>query len=177
MAHRIQAHHVRAEWVAVKEMSSPMTSLNEHFPAVPESIPLARRALTDFAARAGGSTTQIDDVRLAVSEALTNAVVHGYADEPGAIHISAASVSGDLWVLVSDDGCGLRVRTERPGLGLGMALIAEASDEFTIVPSAQRGTELRMRFTLGSAAVSGGRRGPGMGRALPGPAFLAAQAN
>ena len=48
-------------------------------------MPLARSALREFALAAGASEQQVDDVRLAGSEAVTNAVVHAYRDQPGDI--------------------------------------------------------------------------------------------
>ncbi len=123
-------------------------TLTRSYPAVPSSVPAARRELTELAHAAGASPESLDAVRLAVSEGLTNAVLHAYPDRPGAVHVTAAVAGGELWVLIADDGCGLEARTSRPGLGLGLALIAQASDDFTVVPRSSRGLELRMRFTL-----------------------------
>jgi two-component sensor histidine kinase len=55
-------------------------------------------------------------------------------------------------VLVSDSGCGYQTPPERPGLGLGLVLIADACDEFVIAERAEGGTEARMQFVLGGAA-------------------------
>ena len=122
--------------------------MNRSYPAVPGSVPAARRELGELAIAAGATPDKLDAVRLAVSEAVTNAVLHAYPDRPGAVHITAAVASSELWVLVADDGCGLEARASRPGLGLGLALIAQASDDLTVVPRALRGLELRMRFDL-----------------------------
>ncbi len=123
-------------------------ALTRSYPAVPGSAPAARRELGELAIAAGATPDKLDAVRLAVSEAVTNAVVHAYPDRPGAVHITAAVASNELWVLVADDGCGLEAGASRPGLGLGLALIAQASDDFTVVPRSSRGLELRMRFNL-----------------------------
>jgi serine/threonine-protein kinase RsbW len=123
-------------------------NLSDSYPAVPASVPLARTALADFAAEAGAESEQIDAVRLAVSEALTNVVLHAYDDGGGPIHVSAASAAGELWVLISDEGDGLRVRTDSPGLGVGLAVIAQVSDGFALVNCSGGGTEVRMRFSL-----------------------------
>ena len=55
-------------------------ALSESYPAVPEAVPLARRSLTSVAAAAGAAGERLEEIRLAVSEALTNAVVHAYRD-------------------------------------------------------------------------------------------------
>jgi serine/threonine-protein kinase RsbW len=125
----------------------PMT-LNATYPAEPPSVPRGRRELTDFAVAAGAGPRQVEAIRLASSEALTNAVVHAYRGEPGLLHVTAAVTSGELWILIADDGSGMQARADRPGLGLGLALIAQMSDELAIVSRANGGTEVRMRFDL-----------------------------
>jgi anti-sigma regulatory factor (Ser/Thr protein kinase) len=129
-------------------MRSVAQSWFETFPAVAESVPRARHALAGFAARAGASREQLDAVRLTSSEALTNAVLHAYRGEPGAIQVTAAVVAQELWVLIADEGCGMEPGAERPGLGLGLGLIAKLTDDFTIAARSSGGTEVRMRFDL-----------------------------
>ncbi len=124
-------------------------ALNETYPAVAEAVPLARRALTDVAAAAGAGGERLEEIRLAVSEALTNAVVHAYRDgQAGHLHVTAAVASGELWVLVSDDGRGLHAWNDSRGLGIGLSLISGLSDDFAIVSRASGGTEVQMRFDL-----------------------------
>jgi anti-sigma regulatory factor (Ser/Thr protein kinase) len=113
--------------------------------------------LGDFAREAGAEPRQVDAVRLASSEALTNAVLHAYRAEPGSVYVTAAVVAEELWVLVADDGCGLEPRAGRPGLGLGLGLIAQLSEELAIVPRASGGTEVRMRFNLVRTGSSEGK--------------------
>jgi anti-sigma regulatory factor (Ser/Thr protein kinase) len=136
-------------------MRGAANNLCETYPAQPEWVGTARRDLTDFAAAAGANDRQLEAVRLASSEALTNVVMHAYRGEPGYIHVTAALVSNELWVLIADDGCGLEPQAHRPGLGLGLGLIAQLTDHLTIAPRASGGTEVRMRFNL----VGAGRPG------------------
>jgi anti-sigma regulatory factor (Ser/Thr protein kinase) len=134
-------------------------TFSRSFPAVAESVPQARRAVVDFAEEAGASQELIDSVRLVVSEAVTNAVVHAYHEEGGEVHVTAALASDELWVLIGDDGHGLEVGGRRPGLGMGLALIASACDQFSVVKRSSTGTELRMRFRLAPARRSDHARG------------------
>jgi anti-sigma regulatory factor (Ser/Thr protein kinase) len=129
-------------------MGNAAKSLSLTYRAEPETVPRARRAVTDFAQGAGADSRQVDAVRLASSEAITNAVAHAYRDRPGPVYVTAAVVEGELWVLIADDGCGLEPRTDRPGLGLGLGLISQVSDDLAIVPRASGGTEVRMRFNI-----------------------------
>lgn len=130
--------------------------LTQSFPAVADSIPRARHAVAEFAARAaefghGG----LDAVRTAVSEAVTNAVVHAYRDgETGQVRVSAARADGELWVLVADDGCGYRTPAVHPGLGCGLAVIAALASEYSVLERAEGGTEVRMRFSAAAPEAS-----------------------
>ena len=122
--------------------------LQESYPAVASSVPVARQELAKFAEDAGAPREQVEALRLAASEALTNAVVHAYHEPSGQVHVDAAAGPDTLSVQVADDGNGLSPRLDRPGLGLGLALIARASDEIAIVKRSSGGTVLRMRFAL-----------------------------
>jgi len=119
------------------------------YPAVAESVGRARRAVAGYAAECGAAARQLDAVRLSVSEALTNAIVHAYPGRSGEIRVLAGYTGGELWIVVSDDGRGLRAPSPTPGLGLGLALIAEVADEFEVAERDDGGTEARMCFRLG----------------------------
>jgi stage II sporulation protein AB (anti-sigma F factor) len=129
----------------------PVAGFSESYPAVPGSVRQARDATAAFAAHAGATVRAIDAVRLAASEAVTNAVVHAYDEESGRINVAAWPVGGELWLLVADHGHGLRPRCDRLGLGLGLGLMAQVSDSFAIANRPGGGTVLRMRFALNPA--------------------------
>jgi serine/threonine-protein kinase RsbW len=145
------------------------------FTAVARTVPVLRRALAKLAANAGAVDEQVDAVRLAVSEAVTNVVLHAYRGSPGPVHVSADLAGSELWVLVADDGCGLRPGADSPGLGMGLALIAELTDDFAIVSRSSGGVEVRMRFTVGARPGPPDERQPrgsdASARAAAGPVF------
>jgi serine/threonine-protein kinase RsbW len=129
-------------------------ALSESYPAVPESVPMARRALAAVAAAAGAAGERLEEIRLAVSEALTNAVVHAYRNSDGGrFHVTAAVTAGELWVLIGDDGRGMHAWNDSRGLGIGLSLISGLSDDFAIVTRASGGTEVQMRFDLSKAGL------------------------
>jgi stage II sporulation protein AB (anti-sigma F factor) len=101
-----------------------------------------------MAMEAGASEQQVEAIRLATSEALTNAVLHAYESTPGEVHIRVAIQGTAFSVTVADDGAGVRPRLDRHGMGIGLALIAEATEELAIVKRPAGGTELRMRFAV-----------------------------
>jgi len=122
--------------------------LRVSYAAVRASVPSARRALAEMAAAAGAADRQLDAIRLAASEALTNVVLHAYSTPSGEIHVTAGIAGDELWVLIADDGRGIQAGLESDGLGLGLALIARLTDEFAIVERSSGGTELQLRFVL-----------------------------
>jgi serine/threonine-protein kinase RsbW len=122
--------------------------MSRGYPAIPGSVPVARRALVGVAEAAGADDGQVEAVALAASEALTNVVRHAYPGEAGPIQVSAWTADDALVVVIADHGRGLQAHSEAPGLGVGLALIAKLSDEFEIVQPASGGTEVQMRFSL-----------------------------
>jgi serine/threonine-protein kinase RsbW len=130
-------------------MLVPGETFSKSYAAVPASVPMARQAVTAFADRAGADADRLEAIRLAASEAVTNAILHAYSgDQSGTIQVSASYIKDEVWLLIGDAGSGLRPRSNSPGLGLGLALIAQLADEFQILSRGTGGTELRMRFKL-----------------------------
>jgi anti-sigma regulatory factor (Ser/Thr protein kinase) len=111
-----------------------------------------RREVAAYAHRAGLDDAGVGDVRLAVSEAATNAVVHGYRDSrDGELKVAAYVAGGEFVVVVADAGRGLAPRPDSPGLGLGMPLMASVTTRFRVV-SRGPGTEVHMAFALPNGA-------------------------
>ncbi|HEY4812238.1 MAG TPA: ATP-binding protein [Solirubrobacteraceae bacterium] len=135
--------------------------LSESRLADPASVGWARKAVAELAAAAGLHGERLEDVRLAVSEAVTNSVAYAYEGDPGDVHVIAAVVSRELWVVIADDGIGMRRRpSEIRGLGLGLGLMARVSDALTILTRSSGGVEVQMRFQLGEQAdAATGREG------------------
>ncbi|MBX5443281.1 MAG: ATP-binding protein, partial [Solirubrobacteraceae bacterium] len=106
-----------------------------------------RRAVRACAARAGAADPE--GVAVAVSEALTNAVVHAYAGvAPADIDVTVA-VDGDAArVVVADRGRGMRPRADSPGAGLGLPLMAALSREMEVAGRPGGGTRLALWFAL-----------------------------
>lgn len=105
----------------------------------------------------------IDSLRLAVAEALANAVVHAYVGvEPGTITVTVtiAQEAGTMHVVVADDGSGMVPRIDSPGLGVGMPLMATLTSSVDVVaPAHGTGTEVTMSFELAAEepVFAGGR--------------------
>lgn len=118
-------------------------------PAQPASIGELRRAVGAFAADGGVSGPALDDVRLCMSEALTNAVVHAFCDGRalGTITVCAEFALDGLAVTVNDDGMGFHPRSDSPGLGFGLPTIDALTDRMSIGNTGPGGTEIYMAFS------------------------------
>ena len=110
-----------------------------------ENVALARLTLSGVAAAAGAPPDVVADLKLAVSEACTNAVQHAYTelsgDREGRVVLRFAVATGKLLVEVEDEGSGFELVTraswedgERAGRGLGMGLtiVRSVTDELEI---------------------------------------------
>lgn len=128
------------------KLEIPSKSQNEAF---------ARVAVAAFAAQADPTLDEISDVKIAVSEAVTNAIIHGYENGPGTILISATLDNGRLEVTVVDYGVGIAdielarqpLYTTKPELersGMGFTIMENFMDEFSVESEADRGTTVTM---------------------------------
>lgn len=125
-------------------------ALHETLPAIATSVPALRRAVARMAAEAGAGEELLIRLRLAVSEAVTNAVLHAYSDrpEPGPVHVAATVDRGLLEVTVADEGGGMKPRIDSPGIGMGLPIIAQSVETLDVQLLPAGGTELRMTFSL-----------------------------
>jgi anti-sigma regulatory factor (Ser/Thr protein kinase) len=124
------------------------------WPAAPEHVRDVRREIGELARRAGVPEDALDAVRLAVTEAVSNAVLHGYrGGGRGEITVLAEAEENRLEVRVRDHGCGMSPHIGGQGAGFGLPLIAELSDSVSVRPNAEGGTEIQMTFRLPADAA------------------------
>jgi serine/threonine-protein kinase RsbW len=118
-------------------------------PAKPEGVGVVRQALAGMADALDFDASVLADMKMAVTEACTNVVVHAYEDDSGLLEVEMLADEAGLTIVVRDHGTGIQprpARSEPPALGLGLPLIAALSDSFELRGSAGHGTEVRMTF-------------------------------
>jgi serine/threonine-protein kinase RsbW len=120
-------------------------------PGTPLGVRVLRREMARMAEECGMDAEGIADVRLAVTEAATNAVMHAYANTEGDLRVTAALGDGELAIVIADAGPGLVDRDDSPGLGVGLAVIAHVSEQLRIF-SDSGGTEVHMTFPCPNSA-------------------------
>lgn len=117
--------------------------------ATAQSIAPLRQLVVSFAAQVGATPRQLEDIALAVSEALTNAVQHAYPDDScrGEMAVCATQHDRMLDILISDDGIGMHP-PQSESKRSGHALIAHVTDEFTLSSAPGSGVRARLTFEL-----------------------------
>ena len=128
-------------------MSEPEVRLR--MPARPEGVGVVRQALAGVADALEVDAAVLADMKMAVTEACTNVVVHAYDEDDGLLEVDVRAEAAGLTIVVRDHGAGIQprpARSEPPALGLGLPLIAAMSDAFELRGTTGAGTEVRMTF-------------------------------
>ena len=105
------------------------------FPGTPDSVAEIRRTVGGVARDCGLSPERVHEVRLAVSEAASNAIVHAYGGERRGdvtLTIRDGEDTGEFVVTIADTGGGVVPRPDSPGLGLGLPLIVALTTRMEI---------------------------------------------
>jgi anti-sigma regulatory factor (Ser/Thr protein kinase) len=129
-------------------MSAP-AEVRLTLPARPEGVGVVRQALAGIADALDFEESVLADMKMAVTEACTNVVVHAYDVNGGLLDVEMRTGEGGLTIVVRDQGSGIQPRVGRSNpaaLGLGLPLIAALSDAFELRGAAGEGTEVRMTF-------------------------------
>jgi serine/threonine-protein kinase RsbW len=121
-------------------------------PAIAENVALVRHAFGGVGEALRLPEALIADIKLAVTEACTNVVVHAYPDGGGRLDVAAEIAGDQMTVVVADDGAGLSPRLESPGLGLGLPMIATLATSLEVDTESDERTTLRIMFDLAAAA-------------------------
>jgi len=122
-------------------------------PALPANVALVRQALSGLGDGLGLPADRLADIKIALTEACTNAVLHAYEEPGGLLDVTMAAERGRLLLVVRDQGSGMRplpASDDGPPLGFGLALIASLADEFGIL-GGRAGTAVAIAFALGDA--------------------------
>ena len=140
----------------VMKLTLPSLSVNEG---------MARAAVSAFCSQLDPATTDLADIKCAVSEAVTNAIVHAYRDTVGIIYITVKLMNnGAVKIEIRDRGCGIPdVKQAREPLfttdaesersGLGFTVMESFCDKIRVRSRVGRGTTVTLVKKIGSKAV------------------------
>ena len=133
------------------------------FPSLAENEALARMAVSAFLVLADPAVSVVAEVRTAVSEAVTNAVVHAYSDGTGQIALRAKLCGDTVRIEVEDFGCGIEdvqramrpfftTRPDEERTGMGFALMQSFMDDVRVISQPGSGTRVVMEKRLWAQA-------------------------
>ena len=121
----------------------------------------ARIAVAAFVACLNPTVEELSDIKTAVSEAVTNAIIHGYGHEQGVIAIETEIIEKEVMISIIDEGCGIEnvkkamepLYTTRPDLersGMGFAFMQAFTDELSVESGLCAGTRVHMKKRIGA---------------------------
>ena len=136
------------------------------FSALSRNEAFARAVAAAFAAQLDPTIEELTDVRTAVSEAVTNAIIHGYRGGVGEVTLSCEVEGKLLTVTVGDEGCGIEdveqamqpFFTSAPDLersGMGFSVMQAFMDGVEVCSARGRGTTVTMKKSIGSVRDDG----------------------
>ena len=130
------------------------------FDAVSVNESFARVAVSAFFAQLNPTVDEIEDVKTAVSEAVTNSIIHGYGEKEGTVVVTCTYHDKDSEVVVIDEGVGIAdieksmepFFTTKPELersGMGFSFMEAFMDEVSVESEPLKGTKVTMKKRFG----------------------------
>ena len=136
-----------------------MNEMKVSFLSRSENEAFARTAVAAFAATVDPTVEQLNEVKTAVSEAVTNAIVHGYGHPQGWVTVAAKLEGRRLTVTVTDQGCGIddvprameplyTSKPEEERSGIGFTVMQTFTDRLDVRSAVGKGTAVTMEKQL-----------------------------
>lgn len=133
------------------------------FDSKSENEGFARVAVSAFLTQMNPTLEEVEDVRTAVSEAVTNAIIHGYEDEEGKIRIWCKMEENTFYIEVQDLGIGIAdverameplftTKPDKERSGLGFVFMQSFMDEVKVESAVGKGTLVKMKKTIGKGS-------------------------
>ncbi|MDR0991544.1 MAG: anti-sigma F factor [Ruminococcus sp.] len=140
----------------------PINEMKMIFLSAPENENLARMTVSAFVSKLNPPVGEIAEIKTAVSEAVTNCIVHAYRARKGLITLAVKALpDGRVYIKITDKGCGIpdiekareplwTSRPEEDRAGLGFAVMESFCDKMTVKSAPEKGTTVTLvkRLTL-----------------------------
>ena len=133
--------------------------MNINFLSISENEAFARNVIAAFTVSVNPTLQEVSDVKTAVSEAVTNAIVHGYPDSIGSIDIEAELNDNVLHIIIKDYGVGISnlsealepfftTKLDEERSGMGFTIMKNFMDEVKVESLINKGTIVQMTKTF-----------------------------
>lgn len=137
-----------------------MNKMKMEFDAVSDNEGFARVCVAAFVTRLDPTLEEINDVKTAVSEAVTNCVIHAYRQKGGTVYLEAAVEDRTLYLTIRDEGCGIAdvnqammplytTDAEHERSGMGFTFMEVFMDELEVESKIGVGTTIKMTKRFG----------------------------
>lgn len=134
------------------------------FSSISENEQFARSCIQAFCLALNPTISELSDIKTAVSEAVTNCIVHAYPNREGEIILKASIEGNCLHISISDKGCGISdvakavepfftTRAEDERSGMGFTVMKAFMDEVVVISRENEGTEVIMTKKFQSVTI------------------------
>lgn len=123
------------------------------FNSLSENVGIARVTAAAFAAQLDFTLNEIEEIKVAVSEAVSNSVIHGYSGNPGNVELIMNLYEDKVEYFIIDYGCGIAdidqarqpsYSSDPERMGLGFVFMESFMDELSVETELAKGTKVRM---------------------------------
>ena len=143
-------------------MMKPMNEMSLSFLSYSANEGFARATVAAFVAQLDPTVGEISDIKTAVSEAVTNSILHGYNNGEGLIEITCEIKGQEVFVEITDHGVGIpdiekameplyTTKPEWERSGMGFAFMEACMDELQVYSEVGKGTRVKLSKRIGNS--------------------------
>lgn len=129
------------------------------FKGIPENEAFARTSVSIFISQLNPTLSELNDIKTAVSEAVTNAIIHGYENTIGEVFLECKIKQRNVYIKIKDNGKGIEnieeamtpLYTSKPNMersGMGFTVMETFMDEIKVFSEVEKGTTVEMKKTI-----------------------------
>lgn len=126
------------------------------FQSLPENVSFARSCVGAFAAQLDCTLEEIEEIKLVVSEAVSNSIIHGYINKPNEKVVVMATILEDqtMEIMIEDYGQGIAdiekamepsFSSDPARMGLGFTFMKSFMDELEVISQPGKGTSVKLK--------------------------------
>lgn len=144
-----------------------VNEMRVRFTAVKENESFARMCVAGFVANNNPTIEELGDIKTAISEAVTNSIVHAYPNKLGEVEIYVKVLNGEIYITVTDFGIGIEnveqakqpFYTSKPDMersGMGFTVMEGFMDSLSVESQPNKGVKITMTKKLGDYGIAVG---------------------
>jgi len=155
-----EIHPMEEKFMEQRSSEAAIDEMQMLFRSKSQNERFSRTVVAAFVARLDPTLEELSDLKTAVSEAVTNAIIHAYSDENGTVELKAEIRGNEVIIEIRDYGVGIpdikqameptyTTRPEWERSGMGFAFMEAFTDELRVDSAPGEGTRIRMKKRIG----------------------------